>query len=366
LEIERIRPEAFLVMALARGDLSIPDQPLDWNAFLQTAVRHEVAGLCSWFLQQHPGAKARFVMDGVTASVGRALREILVRETAENLLYFREAQELSQALAAREVECLFFKGAWLASCAYPALGTRPIRDIDLGIREAQYHEAVEAIRSLGYHEELALPPDPRAALRRAHYGRQIRFSAPGRRPLELHFRMQNVGPPPADEEWIWRTARDAPVQGTHLRVPGPEAMLQHLLIHANQHGFAKLRLLHDVRWALQSDGASIRIERVIQEIQRFRLCASAYHGLLLAGELAGACVPDEWLDGLRPSRLRRSLFSGAWRLSEVRRLEVHPRLPRFESPRLYLLEMGGVRDKLRYVTTILAERGLRNSAWSVG
>jgi len=46
--------------------------------------------------------------------------------------------------------------------------------------------------------------------------------------------------------------------GSRLKQLGAEAMLLHLLVHANQHAFTPLRLLHDIRFALTADQASLR------------------------------------------------------------------------------------------------------------
>ncbi len=349
-----MRTETAWVLAMARGELGpmpAAGRPVAWDEVAALARHHGVAALC-W--QQCRGFAERPATEpGLPETLAKPLRAAFRAQTLRNMRVLAEIARLERELRRRAVETLYFKGPWVALAAYPALGARRIGDVDLGIRETQVREAVEALQAAGYRASSPLPRSPAEALRRAHYGRQLVFAQAGQAEVELHFRMINLGPP-ADEEWVWESARELEVAGTSIRVPGPEAMLLHLLLHANQHRFARLRLLHDVRWALATDGRHLDRERLRRQIAGLRAGCSAYHSLLLARDLAGAAVPEALLDTLRPSRPRRAIFTGLWRLSRARRLDQR-QLPRaLEAPLLYLLEMGAPRQKLRYLARVIA------------
>lgn len=347
-----MKTEAALVTALARGASDqvrvLARGTVDWERAAELAARHEVAALCSWMWDLHPPPSPTFERRGRLAYLHHLLRN----EALEN-----DLARIQDSLHARGIEALYFKGPWLAFRAYPDPGTRPVGDIDLGVREKDYRGALAALAEAGYDALEPAPASPEEALRRAHFGRQIRFRSRGRRTVELHFRLINFGPPGGDESWVWETARGLRVGHSVLRVPGPLAMLLHLLLHANQHGFAVLRLLHDIRFALVEDQGALDPAELAARARQLRCGASCYHALVLARDLAGAPVTAELLDAVQPSRLRRAVFERVWRLPAVRRLEASRSRLEIESPLLYFLEMGRPRERVRFLRGLLAESG---------
>jgi len=355
-----MRPEAAFVLALARGEIGRATDSaagsLDGDLVVRLTTHHQVDALCSWMWRKYMDSATEVHRAALSEPVVQRLRHAYLHHLLRNESLVRDLTDLQGALAARAIEALFLKGPWLAFHAYPDPGTRPIGDIDLAIQENDYPEAVVCLREVGYVPVAPLPQSPKEALRRSHYAEQLRFLGRGRRPVELHFRLVNVGPPSINEDWVWEGARSLKIGECTVRVPGPEAMVLHLLLHANQHSFAVLRLLQDIRWALEKE-STVDWEMLRGRIRHLRCRASAYHALLLARDLAGADVPQQVLDGWRPGLLRRSLFSFLWRVSAARRLEVSRRRMETESPFLFLLEMGRTKDKARYLAALFKEAG---------
>jgi hypothetical protein len=353
-------PEADLLLALARGDAAAAERvSASWDPLhlLALANRHEIASLCWWMLAHHLPADQKMRSSLVPPELLHALKTAYAHHLVRNEHLLRDLHDVSRALRIHEVDWLVYKGPWLAWHAYPDPATRPIHDIDLGIHEAQYQAAVRALEDVGYRSASPLPATPHEALRRSHYGQQIRFTAPRRRALEMHFRLVNLGPPTPREDWVWQTARTVSVGGVTVRVPGPVAMMLHLILHVKQHGFAVLRLLHDLRWALNADADLLDASQLHARVRALGCTAGAYQTLELAHDLASAAVPVELMRALRPPGLRRRLFATVWRVDAARRLR-KKRLPlELESPLLYLLEMGSPRDKLRYAWNVVAESG---------
>ena len=131
-------------------------------------------------------------------------------------------------------------------------------------------------------------------------------------------------------------------------------MLLHLLIHANQHSFEYLSLLQDIRWQLAAEADSIDSELLFRSIANLRMETSAYFGLLLAREMAGAAVPESWLEHLRPRDGVAKWFRRKWELDDVLSLARRKRSHQLEAPIFYLLQMGRMRDKLKYLGRVLA------------
>ncbi len=355
-----MKPEAALVTALAAGDAealrtAVRARP-DWGKAGELALSHQVDALCWWMWRQivdEEGASAHLELP---AQFRDLLRKGYLHQLLRNEALLDDLAALRGALLAHGVEGLFLKGPWMAFEAYPDPGTRPVGDVDLCVREQHYRPAVAALQAAGWTPDAPLPSSAAAALERSHYRRQLVFSAPGRRDVELHFRLVNVGPPAA-EPWVWESSRELQAGTGRLRVPGPEAMLLHLLLHANQHGFAVLRMLHDVRWALERDAAELDQEMLLDRVRELRCRASCYHAFQLAAELADAPVDPKILDELRPSLARRALFARLWRLPAVRRLEARRRRVATESPLFYLLEMGRPWEKAGFAARVTARAG---------
>ncbi len=353
-----LSPEARTLLALTRDGSLDPDTlrhaNVDAKSLLGLAQDHQVAGLAS-----HTLRSAHIDPDDLSPGLHAALdpmRHSFLHHLLRNQVLEETLAELQQALSARGVRALFFKGPWLAFRAFPSPGTRPVGDIDLCIREDDYAAALEALRCIGYQPACAIPDDASTALRRAHYGQQLRFGARARRPVELHFRLVNCGPP-QPEEWLWQHTRELELKTTRLLVPGPEAMLLHLAIHANQHGYAVLRLLHDIRWELELEGDELDQSGFLDLVAQLGCAASVYHSLLLAERLAGARAPPGLLEALRPSWHRRLLFGALWQTRRAEELRAPRWAMRLEMPRFYLLEMGGLSQKLRYASDVIRESG---------
>lgn len=345
-------PEARLVLAAARGDVGSLDATarVTWDRVPPLAAAHQVAGLT------HHASGERLARSGGPEDVLRRLELAFWHDAARNELLRRDLGELQRALLRARVDALVLKGPSLALRAYPHPGTRPVGDVDLCVGERDYERVVEVLRSLGYAAVVELPDRGERALEVAHHASQLRFAAPGRRPVELHFRLVHAGPPRA-EPWLWATARELDVGTATVRVPGPEALLLHLLLHAAQHGFAVLRLLHDVRFALEVDRGVLDPLLLIEMARPYRCNGVLFHALVLAESMAGARVPPELRAALDPGRLRRARFERLWSLARVRALEAPLWPDALEAPRLYLLGMDTLGRRLRYLRDVVRQNG---------
>jgi len=351
-----LTPEARILLAATAGDADALRRcdPSGWNAdrLIDLAARHQVSALAYQQLAATDGAG-----DIVPRGAMQEWRRAFAHHSMRNESLLNDLADIAGELAHRGIEFLVCKGPWVAFEAYPDPGARPIGDIDLCVREGDFRGSVEALAAVGYRSTGALPDGPEEALERAHYREQLRFGAPSRRPLELHFRMVNVGPPARDEAWVWAGRRRFDRGPASVDVPGPEAMLLHLALHANQHGFAILRLFHDLRFALERTRGELDAERFLAHVRALRCSRSVFFALQLAADLARAPRSAALLEALRPSAVRARLFRALWDVEGVRALQVRQPASEAEASRLYLLEMGSARDKLRYLVALVDAAG---------
>lgn len=327
-----------------------PAEAPDWTDFSARAAAHQTLGYCYWVYRTsgRPPAMPDATWD--------ALRFEYLHHHMRNLQLFQELRELHAALTAADLEHLFAKGPWLAFHAWPAIGTRPVGDIDLIVHERDVRDVWRLLLDLGYRAESSFPRDATEALAHAHYRRQYRFFAAGRRPLELHFRLVNLGPPSDGEPWLWQGRRLFAFPDGALPVPDATAMLFHLLLHANQHGFAVLRLLLDIRFHLDWAGAELDHALLATLIKRFRLQHTCYHALALTAAVTG-CDALTLVKLDKPRWWQRQRFALLWSPQRAARLALPRTREHWEAPKLFLAEMATPYSAWRYVHGIARAAG---------
>jgi hypothetical protein len=253
--------------------------------------------------------------------------------------------ELAGRLAARGVEAMPLKGVVLAFHAYPAPELRGMGDLDLLVREVDFAALAEELGRFGYRTRLP----PLAAAELPAYAQtvgQVRFTGPAP-PVEVHFRLLNTGPPPAREP-AWDDARRLPIGGTEMPVPSPERFLLHLCLHAQQHGFALLRLFADL--AVARRAFAVDAHRFADLARRHHLATAAWFALAWSADLLDpVALPPA---ALAPGPLARRLFPRLWRRRRVLALDLPLADPEAELPRAYLLGGAPLAAKARFLAGV--------------
>lgn len=210
------------------GTATAPDlsglSAADWTAIDRKAAQHRLQPLLHSLHRDNAS-----VPDDL-----RALWQQVHRAWAIAALTSKaDLQSCLQLLRGEGIEPLALKGAWLAWCAYPEAAQRPLRDIDLLVREDQFEQALSRLMAAGftYFEEPDLPlaelllVDKSPPPLKADRGTAI----------ELHFhawfpegRLEYYSPPPDDAGMFARARREA----NGVLYPDAADMLAHLIIHA--------------------------------------------------------------------------------------------------------------------------------------
>jgi hypothetical protein len=208
--------------------------------------------------------------------------------------------EFLKACVAQSLPVLVLKGAVLAETAYPELGLRDFRDLDILVRMADAPRARAILETLGYAgdpwhgDDLCAGRDGQMDFARA--------TPAGPVVLELHVDWFNNDLLPEqvvwDEDGIWGRARPVTVAGTAACALGQEDQLLHLCLHwAGHHGQA-LRSLRDIAGVCESGPTDWT--RLCALAQQARMRRIAWVGLSLAARLFAAAVPREVLAALAP------------------------------------------------------------------
>ncbi len=222
------RPALCRVLLELTGTTGNPDlgrlSAADWEAIDHLAAEHRL----------RPLLHARHRDDSAIPPALRESWQAAHRLTAMTAMVQRaELADTAQLLARAGIDAMVLKGGWLAWQAYPEAAQRPLRDIDLLLREEQFVAGWHLLLEAGYRPaaELDLPLDQLVEVDKS----PPPLIGPRGTAIELHLhawfpegRLEYHSPPP-DDAGLFTRARRGVAGVLH---PAPEDMLAHLVIHA--------------------------------------------------------------------------------------------------------------------------------------
>jgi Uncharacterised nucleotidyltransferase len=290
---------------------ALRERSLDWSYVLEASVRHAVSPLVAQGL-------ARVAEGGapVPPDVLEELDGMARAAASRNEGLFEVVEEIFEGLGEAGVEALALKELGLALEAYPERGLRPIGDLDVLIRSADYGAAAAALGRLGFEPlpSADIPLTLKYAC--AHHFRRQRDNVwvdlqwnVAQREWDLH----GDGNFTFDPEVLWEEPRLVQVGGRTVPMPEPAAMLLHLCLHAEGHAYGELVLFSDIVALLGSSwGDSLDWQRLVRLAQRFQAEASVYYVLALVQRLLGAKPPTEVMEALEPSTFSGRLYQSVY------------------------------------------------------
>ena len=186
-----------------------------------------------------------------------ALRETYIRYALDAIAHERQVADAFRLLRSARVEPILLKG-WAIGRVYPESGLRPSGDIDLLVEPAQRTRAESAIDAQPWRFQLDF-----------QHGSVSRFV--GLKFDELRDRSELMY-----------------LDGTSVRVLGPEDHLRVLCLHLLTHGAWRPLWLCDVAAALEAHPANFDWDRCLGKTKRHAnwvLCTIALANLLLGAEI---------------------------------------------------------------------------------
>lgn len=142
-------------------------------------------------------------------------------------------------LAAEGLDACALKGAWLSMFGFPEPGLRPMRDLDLLLRDRDATlAAFRALRAAGYTLLEPHDGDLHALLEERHQLPPL-VDPDGEVLVEIHHRQfHGHGIDLGDDPLFWSSRRREMLLGTAVRFPALEPLAVHVLVHAmRDHGF---------------------------------------------------------------------------------------------------------------------------------
>jgi hypothetical protein len=285
----------------------------DWKNFLFLARRTHLGPLLSY----------RAARSGSLAAAPESVRAELHREycanAARTISFFNRLAVVLRALKEAGVEVIPLKGIHLSELVYRNRALRRIGDADLLVKVEDMAAAERAVRAMGYTQK-------RAA--RFEAAQEVAQHIPpykkaGSVDLELHW---NIGSPTiggtVDEKGLWARSGQAQIGGVEVRVLSPADLLLHLCMHMSVHHLFRghLRALFDIGETLARHGGELDWDVFLRDCANPGIANGCWLALTLAAKHAGAKVPEEVLDELRPDGEGNGNGDGAAALASAEEL----------------------------------------------
>ena len=214
-------------------------------------------------------------------------------------LQLSDIKELHQALQARGVAGLFYKGVVLSAAVYAGPMDRHSGDIDLLVMPEQIHAALAVLAELGYQHRL--PPLEEARVLRAHLrtGHELPLIRHDRDyTLDVHWHLQPHYLPGAKAQLVWQRSRRWNLGGAQIPVLSDEDQALVLSQHACKSGWEQMRSAVDLLRCLER----LHDLEGVREEARAQGCGRMFEvGLLMVASLQ-ANLTSDWMACRRRSK----------------------------------------------------------------
>jgi len=222
----------------------------DWPTLPQRAEMMAMAPLVYAHLQ----AAAIALPDDLQ----RALAGLTLRHRQANIIRYTVLAEILSALKDDDIEVLVLKGAALALTVYPQPGLRPMRDMDILVRESDALRAQMILVELGF-----MASTPRSIeISDGHHLPVAQRVVDGLKvSVEVHHRLLPFTPHLFNYEWLSMSAISFSINEVAAQTPSHEIMLWHIY----RHSFAYPSITQSIRLIWVADFVSL-VEKHVEEI----------------------------------------------------------------------------------------------------
>jgi len=305
LRPDGILPELRVVLGAARASLDVPSElgdltGVDPEGVARLAARHRMEGLV------HHGLSLIAPSGESGDAVRRAVLGAAVPAAAGNLGRIAELHRLTGIMASAGIPVIAFKGPTLAMQAYGDVSLRSYSDVDVLLPPERSGDVVEALRSAGYtdrRDRSALAASPR------HWHEWGVTAPDGVTLVEIHWALTRPTRfPRVISAEAWAEPETVDVLGRPVPALRRELLLPLLCIHSTAHAWSWLEFPASIA-GLVSRTEALDWDEVLDRAERWRVRRILSVGLLLAGDLFGAAVPERVAEALLPDQAARRLSS---------------------------------------------------------
>jgi hypothetical protein len=261
--------------------------PEQWLAVVTLAQQHGVKALL------YRQLKTLGLTDQVPPGILHTLRIDYLNEANRNMQIYRELGNILSVLHRENIPVIPLKGAYLAEHVYGNIAVRPMRDVDLLVKQEDLWGVEEILTEMRYIRLYAGKGEEGSRHVEYKHG-QLSLK------VEIHWDFVPEGSGlRVDLQNLWNRTKPTTVAGVGVAAMSLEDLLLHLCIHASDHVFEMgLRLVCDITETLRHNQKEIDWVCIQQRAQMWRANNCVYVNLWLAKNLLGAPIPENWLDSL--------------------------------------------------------------------
>jgi hypothetical protein len=279
--------------------------PEGWQDFLALAATQRVS---PWLWHR---LRQKGLYGSVPTKAAETLREAARRNTLHNLRFYGELRRLLSALKPEGIPLILLKGIFLTDAVYGNPGLREMRDIDVLARPADLARIADILTGMGYRSLQPICMD--IILKTAHH--LPLMVKKGHGAFEIHWNLTDPGNSYSiDPGGLWERALPVHVAGGGAALGlSPEDLLLHLCLHTSyQHQFAfGLRPSIDIAETIAHFSSILDWQIITEQAARWGWQRGVYLALRLAKELAGAEVPADAMERLRPADMTETILETA-------------------------------------------------------
>jgi hypothetical protein len=193
------------------------------------------------------------------------------------------------------IPTLVLKGVPLALCAYPAIATRPMSDVDILIPRRQANEALDVAARIGLIPRGGLPP---------HVAASRPFLHPRGWEVDLHSSIVHECLELDADDEAWRSAVPFVVGSVRAQTLAPDDHLLHVVAHGRRMSdVSPVRWVADAAMVIGSQGDAFNWERLFEQARARRLTLLIARALRYLNTCIGIDVPGAVLQRFSESRV---------------------------------------------------------------
>ncbi len=266
-----------------------------WQDLARRAVAEQLAGVVLSRLEREG------LLDRLPPPAWAALQAETGAVRAGQSILFGRFEALASRLHAAGVAFIAHKGAALAPLVYARLEDRPMADIDVLFRPAQWEAVRDALSAGGY----GLPEGSLESFWLQNYY-NLPVTSPGDPPshFDMHWSLTQEGRYHVPIEDLFERSVPVSLRGLALRRMADEDLLLSLFLHLAYHYFeARLLWLYDMKRVIES--WPIDWDRLLARADAWGLRTVVAFNLAFLGKTFPEVVPEAAARRARPGALRR-------------------------------------------------------------
>jgi len=228
---------------------------MDWDSFMSVAACNGLEGLI------YRRFKAASLLDTLPQDASKRLELCYYQNLARNMCLLQAVEELVDEFKKKGISLLLMQGMALLEDIYPALGARPMNDIDVMVREEESAEVLKTLQDMGYR------PIEHYPWLHVKGGLALDVHHDPANTSRIGARRHAVAIPVQE---LWRDSAPLP-KGKDWRIFCWEDLLLTLCAHLQKHSYSRLIWFMDIGLIVKGHRGSIDWERLLDKAGRYKL-----------------------------------------------------------------------------------------------